>query len=459
MLSPFLSSDTIVALSTPPGISGIGIVRISGKESLKILKRIFRHKKDITPHHLIYGHIIDPKNDEIIDEVLAVYMQKPKTYTREDIVEINCHGGLYVIKKIISLVLSEGARLAEPGEFTKRAYLNGRIDLTQAEAVIDIVKSKTEKAVYLAQRQLKGELSKKVKKIQDELKEIISLVEAHIDFPEEDIPFPVDEIIEKVKKIKTSITMLISTYKEGQMIKEGIKTVIAGRTNVGKSSLLNALLEKERAIVTPIPGTTRDIIEDSIEINGFPFILYDIAGIRDSKDVIEKEGMKRAIKSIEDADLIIFVLDGSEPLKKEDYDIFELIKDKNLIIVKNKIDLPQKIELKKIKRDFKNKNIIDISALKGDGIEELKNKMGSVSLFGGADYIEEKIAINFRQKLLLEKSEIALSQAIDAINDNIGLEFIALDLREAMDALGEIVGQVTSEDILNNIFSQFCIGK
>lgn len=454
-------SDTIVAISTPIGTSGIGIVRLSGKDSLKISDKIFLSKdgkkpsefKTYTTH---YGWIIKNQKSEIIDEVILTVMRKPKSYTKEDVVEINCHGGIVPLKKILELVLENGARLAEPGEFTQRAFLNGRIDLSQAEAVLDIVRAKTEEALKIGLRQLKGELSSKINEIRSQLLEILANLEADIDFPQEDIEvLSKEEIIKRLDFLNREVKKLFLSSEKGKLFQQGMSLVICGKPNVGKSSILNCLLKEERAIVTCIPGTTRDTIEEIINIKGIPFRITDTAGILEPRDLIERKAVERSQKVIQQADLILMVFDGSLPISNEDRFLLNKIKNKNFIPVVNKIDLKQKIDFKKLKFD----GLIKISAKKLIGIENLEEEIVKKVWKGEVNISEEVLVSNVRHVDSLKRSLKALERTKKDILRGLFNEFIVIDLREAINCLGEITGETIGEDLLDKIFNEFCIGK
>jgi tRNA modification GTPase len=459
--------DTITAISTPLGEGGIGIVRLSGKDSIQIAEKIFsspknKTLKDSKSHRVIYGYIRDPLNDKEIDEVLVTIMRSPYSYTREDVVEINCHGGMVALRKTLELVLKQGARLAEPGEFTKRAFINGRIDLSQAEAVIDLIRSKTDESRRIAIEQLQGGLSEKITALRDRLTELCAHVEAYIDFPEDEIETASKKgMLETMKDIDRELQTLLKTYDEARFFREGLSTAIVGRPNVGKSSLLNAFLNKDRAIVTESPGTTRDVIEEYLNINGLPLRIMDTAGIRDVQDVVEKEGVKRSLQSIGNADLVIAVFDCSEPLKEEDLQVIEKIKDKNAIVVLNKCDLPAVIDQNSISSFIPHPSpfILNISAIRGDGLKGLKNKIFESCLKDWKEEREGSVITNLRHKFAIENTKTSLDMAVSALIENQPLEILALELRDSLDRLGEIVGAVTTEDILNKIFNDFCIGK
>lgn len=461
------NNTTIAAISTPIGEAGIGIVRLSGTSAINIVEKIFKNNKkksikELPSYTIHYGNIRNPHTDEIIDEVILSIMKAPRSYTREDVIEINCHGGIVPLKKTLELIIKYGAKLAEPGEFTKRAFLNGRIDLTQAEAVIEIIKAKTELSLKISMEQLKGGLSKKIEEICRELKELLAFLEASIDFPEEEdvILLSKEEKLKRVKNIIEKIEDFIISSEQGKFIKDGISVVIAGKPNVGKSSLLNILLKEDRAIVTSIPGTTRDVIEETISIDGIPVRLTDTAGIRKTENIIEIEGVKRSRVKLESSDLVLFVLDGSSCLDKEDFVIFNEVKDKKTIVAINKIDLKLGIEIEKIKEFLEAKKIIKISATKEIGIDELKKAIISEVFEGNIPVLDGGVIItNLRHKIALEDTRESLLSCLKGFEENLSEEFICIDLRYALNSLGEIVGKTTNEDILNIIFSQFCIGK
>ncbi|HAK89806.1 MAG: tRNA uridine-5-carboxymethylaminomethyl(34) synthesis GTPase MnmE [Nitrospirae bacterium GWB2_47_37] len=460
--------DTIAAISTATGEGGIGIVRLSGKDAIAVADKVFsspktKRLKDAKSHTVVYGFIIDPSNNERIDEVLVTVMRAPKTYTKEDVVEINCHGGMLPLRKTLDMLLKAGARLAEPGEFTKRAFLNGRIDLSQAEAVIDVIRSKTEQAERLALQQLEGRLSGRIEGIKERIANICAHVEAYIDFPEEEIETPVkDAIIDSMQAVTEDLTALSKGYDEGKFFREGVSTAIVGKPNVGKSSLLNALLQKDRAIVTEMPGTTRDVIEDYLNINGLPLKIMDTAGIRETHDLAEMEGVKRSLRAIEGADIVIAVFDGSIPFDNADAEVIEKVKDKKTIFVFNKSDSLDERVIRENLSILRRSNIptIKVSALTGDGIDTLKDAVYSLCIStGGAAGVEDVIITNIRHKQSIDNALKSIKEAAEALRGGQPLEVAALFLRESLDSLGEIVGIVTTEDILNRIFSEFCIGK
>lgn len=440
--------DTIAALSTPPGEGGIGIVRLSGKRSLEIIEKIFKGK--IRNRRLSYGKIIDTDSGEPLDEVLVSFMPAPHTYTREDIAEINCHSGPLVLRLVLELVLRNGARLALPGEFTLRAFLNGRIDLSQAEAVLDIVKSKTDNSLKIAFSSLGGNLSREIEGLRRRIMEALAYITAKIDFPEDDIEERA--ILPSLEKAHTKISSLISNADAGIIYREGLKTAIVGRPNVGKSSLLNRLLKCDRAIVTPLPGTTRDLLEETINIRGLPLVLMDTAGITSSHDLIESLGIERTYRAISKADLILWVIDMSEPLKSEDHDIKALVDGKKVLVAANKIDLPRQANLSEIKW-----KCAYLSALTGEGMEELEEMILNIS--PGINLSEKAIVSHARHKDALIKAQEALCRSLNGFKNGIPEDCLALDLTESLEALGEITGNTLREDLLETIFSNFCIGK
>ena len=452
--------DTIAAISTPKGEGGIGIIRISGDKSFEILSKIFNMKnpnKDLGFYKFNYGFIHD--NGKIIDEVMIVRMKAPKTYTCEDIVEINCHGGNLITEKVLELVLKNGARHAEQGEFTKRAFMNGRIDLSQAEAVMDLIQGKTEKSISLSMDQLRGDLKEKINKFKKALLDVTAHVNVVLDYPEEGIDDPLPENLrENLEKVYKEANILIESYDKGKKIKEGIKTVIVGKPNVGKSTLLNSLLKEERAIVTHIPGTTRDIIEEIINIKGIPLVLVDTAGIRKTEDIVENIGVEKSKQFIEKADLILLVLDASKELEKEDIEVIEKIKENNkkTIVLLNKIDLERKIDLS----NYDLENILEISAKDNIGIDEMEEKIYSYIVEEDVENTSEKLIItNIRHKTALEKTKESVNNIFETIDNGMPMDLISVDLKEALDALSEITGEISSEDILDHVFGNFCVGK
>ncbi|MDR5588323.1 MULTISPECIES: tRNA uridine-5-carboxymethylaminomethyl(34) synthesis GTPase MnmE [Clostridium] len=452
--------DTICGIATPIGEGGVSIIRISGSKALDIISKIFVSKnnidlKQMKTYTMRYGHIIELESKDVIDEVIISYMKGPHSYTTEDIIEINCHGGVISTNSVMNQVIKAGARVAEPGEFTKRAFLNGRIDLSQAEAVIDIIKAKTDLSMKSALMQSGGVLSKQIKEIRQYLLNTLALIEYGVDFTEDDEDID-DTLVLRVKDgIKTTILKVKELLKgadEGKIIRDGLNVVIIGKPNVGKSSLLNVLLKEKRAIVTDIPGTTRDIIEEYLNIDGIPIKITDTAGIRETEDTVEKIGVERSREKIEEADLIILILDSSRELEEEDKEIINTIKDKNHIVLLNKTDLDRKIA------DIDLDNQINISAKTGYGIDELKNKIKEL-FFSGDINSESLIVSNVRHKQALYRSLENCEVALDRVNANEFLDLISIYVTSAMKALGEITGDELEEDVLNKIFSEFCVGK
>ena len=452
--------DTIAAISTPKGEGGIAIIRISGDKSFEILDKIFVKKNpnaNLGFYKLNYGFIKD--GEKTVDEVMAVRLKAPKSYTCEDIVEINCHGGTLVSEKVLELVLRNGARHAESGEFTKRAFMNGRIDLSQAEAVMDIIQGKTEKSVSLSLDQLRGDLRDKVNQFKKALLDITAHVNVVLDYPEEGIDDPLPAVLRNnLEKVYEEANRLIDSYDTGKKIKEGIKTVIVGKPNVGKSTLLNALLHEERAIVTHVAGTTRDVIEEIINIKGVPLVLVDTAGIRKTDDIVENIGVEKSKQFIGKADLVLLVLDASKELENEDIEVINQIKEnkKKVIVLLNKIDLNKKINL----AGHNLENIVEISAKDNIGIEDMQEKIYSYIVEEDVENSSEKLIItNIRHKTALEKTKDAIKNIFETIDMGLPMDLISVDLKEALDSLSEITGEISSEDILDHVFGNFCVGK
>jgi len=451
--------DTIVAISTPVGKSGIGIVRLSGKDAVSIADKIFTGSDNKRPskfptHKLIYGRI------KGIDEVLLSIMRAPKTYTKEDIVEINCHSGIVVLKKMLDLVLKCGARLAEPGEFTKRAYLNGRIDLTQAEAVLDIINSRTDKALEAALGNLEGRLSKKVKGLRKEVIDILTELELSIDFSDQDVKeTSQDRLLKKIEKISRDLKELLDTAGKGAILRGGSSCVICGKPNVGKSSLLNALLRQDRAIVTAFAGTTRDLLEETKDVCGIPLRLIDTAGINKAHNLVEREAIRRSRKATKQANLVLFVLDASRKITSEDLAIVGSLMKRPAIVVLNKEDLPVKINKHRVSKLLPGRKVLSISALRGQGLDKLEEEIAQVIWQGKISSNGELLITNLRHKKALAKAQESVRSTIELIKAGQGAELIASEVKESQRALGEIIGEISCEDILERIFSQFCIGK
>ena len=456
--------DTIAAIATAPGEGGIGIIRISGKDALNILDKIYRTKsgnkfKEFDSHTVKYGYIIDTSTEELIDECIALYMKSPKTYTKEDVVEINCHGGVVSTRKVLEAVLNSGARLSEPGEFTKRAFLNGRIDLSEAEAVMDLIRSKTDESAKIALEQAQGKTSKKVKEVSSKLLDALAHIEAAVAFPEDDVEDVVSEKVKKsVKEVISEVDTLIENSNAGKIYRDGLNTIIVGKPNVGKSSLLNTLLQEKRAIVTDIPGTTRDVIEEYVNIKGIPIKLVDTAGIRETEDLVEKIGVEKSKEYLEKADLVILMLDNSRALEEQDKEIIEFVKGKKAIIIINKMDLNSNLDLNYIKERFSEENIIYTSINTESGVEEVKDKIASL-VNSGHISVKDVYITNVRHRDVLVKAKESLIGGLNALEINMPLDMASVELKDAYLKLGEITGEAYSEDILDKIFSDFCIGK
>ena len=455
--------STIVSISTAPGIGGIGIIRMSGEKSFEILDKIFKPKtsqkiEDIKGYTIKYGHIVE--NNEIIDEVLVSYFKAPRSYTTENMCEINSHGGNVVVKKILEICLKNGAELAEPGEFTKRAFLNGRIDLAQAESVIDVINAKSDKEAKSGIKQLEGYLSKEIKGIKKEILDVLLNIEVTIDYPEYDTPEVQEkEIAQMLESVGKKLKKLEKSFDNGKIVKDGIKTAIIGKPNAGKSSLLNAILKEDRAIVTDIAGTTRDTIEEFVTINGIPLNLVDTAGIREASDEVEKIGVEKSIKQANDADLIIAIFDSSKDLEEEDIEILNLIKGKKSIILLNKSDLNSKINENDGRFTSITENILRISALNKYGIDELYEKIAELFNLSEINLDNEILITNIRHKNIISKSLENVNKAKEALEINMPIDIITIYIKEILEDLGEITGEVVTEDIINEIFSKFCLGK
>ena len=451
--------DTIAAIATPVGVGGVGVIRISGTESLSLLKSIFLFSKEpivVESHRAYHGWVLDPKASSKVDEALSIYMKRPNSYTGEDVAEIDCHGGGLILKRILEIIISYGARLAEPGEFTKRAFLNGKIDLLQAEAVVDLVKARSNKALEAAAGQLAGKLSAEIREIRKELILLLSEMEAGLDFPEDVGEVTLSEIYSRIRISEDKINRLIETAEEGRVVREGIRVAIVGKPNVGKSSLLNCLLGEDRAIVTAIPGTTRDTIEETIILSGFPLIVIDTAGIRHPKDEAEAFGVAKAKEEMKGAELTIMVIDASQDLSSEDQAILDEAKKNKAMVALNKIDLGVKDSTCRETKQFKS---FKVSALKGIGLAELKQ--GIIDQVIAKPRLEDNglTLINERHKELLEKVRECLIKAEESCKIEMAVECVAIDIKGAIIAMGEISGENVSEEVVNEIFKQFCVGK
>ncbi len=457
--------ETIAAISTPPGEGGIGIVRLSGDESLEIAEKVYKLGSKVLseqPSHTIhYGNIYHPQTNEKIDEVLVTVMRAPKTYTREDIVEINTHGGVHVTNKVLQILLSSGARLAEPGEFTKRAFLNGRVDLSQAEAVMDVIRAKTDRAMHNAISQLDGNLSELIRNIRQEILETLAQVEVNIDYPEYD---DVEEMTTKILKEKTieakkQVENILETAQQGKILRDGLATAIIGRPNVGKSSLLNAFARSDKAIVTNIAGTTRDTVEEYVNVKGVPLKLIDTAGIRETEDEVERIGVSRSKKAIDEAELVLVVIDQSQELIEEDFELLELTEGKERLIILNKMDLEQGLNMDKLIEKFEKDNIIPISVTERQGIQEIENQIVDLFFTGKTGEKDATYISNIRHISLLESSVQALEEVIEGIELGMPVDLVQIDLTRAWDNLGEVTGDSVQDELITQLFSQFCLGK
>lgn len=458
--------DTIAAISTPMGEGAIGIVRLSGEEAIEIADKLFRgmndkRLKEVKSHTIHYGHIIDPKTKQIAEEVMVSIMKGPRTFTKEDVVEINCHGGLVSINRVLQLVLMNGARLAEPGEFTKRAFLNGRIDLSQAEAVMDLIRAKTDRAMNVALGQMEGRLSKLIKTLRQEILETLAHVEVNIDYPEYD---DVEEmthqtLMEKSRLVRDEIQKLLTTSQQGKILREGLSTVIIGRPNVGKSSLLNSLVHENKAIVTDIPGTTRDVIEEYVNVRGVPLRLLDTAGIRETEDIVERIGVERSRQVLREADLILLVLNYADELTMEDEHLFEAVEGMDVIVIVNKTDLPQKINMDRVKELAKHHPVITTSLLEERGIDELEEAIAALFFAGDIESGDMTYVSNTRHIALLHNALTTIEDAIQAVEMGTPIDMVQIDLTRTWELLGEIIGESVHESLIDQLFSQFCLGK
>lgn len=458
--------DTIAAISTPMGEGAIAIVRLSGDEAVQIADRIFRSPNgkrliEEKTHTIHYGHLVDPKTTETVEEVMMSLMKAPKTFTREDVVEINCHGGLVAVNRVLALVLKEGARLAEPGEFTKRAFLNGRIDLSQSEAVMDLIRAKTDRAMNVALGQMEGKLSRLVEELRQALIETLAQVEVNIDYPEYD---DVEEMTIPIMKkncswVQSEIEKLLQTSAQGKILREGLSTVIIGRPNVGKSSLLNSLVQENKAIVTDVAGTTRDIIEEYVNVRGVPLRLVDTAGIRETEDIVERIGVERSRQVLKEADLILFVLNYGEELTEEDRRLFEAVEGMDTIIVVNKTDLPAKIDLEEVKAIAGDREIVTTSLLQEEGVIELEEAIANLFFAGSIESEDMTYVSNARHIALLHQAKDLIEDALMAADAGVPVDMIQIDVTRSWEVLGEIVGDTVQESLINQLFSQFCLGK
>ncbi|KAB2330818.1 tRNA uridine-5-carboxymethylaminomethyl(34) synthesis GTPase MnmE [Cytobacillus depressus] len=458
--------DTIAAISTPMGEGAIAIVRLSGDQAISIADKLFRgvggkRLKETASHTIHYGHMMDLKTNEIAEEVMVSVMKAPKTFTKENVVEINCHGGIASVNRVLQLVLSNGARLAEPGEFTKRAFLNGRIDLSQAEAVMDLIRAKTDRAMNVALGQMEGRLSKLIRKLRQEILETLAHVEVNIDYPEYD---DVEEmthqlLLEKGSYVKEEIEKLLRTSHQGKILREGLSTVIVGRPNVGKSSLLNSLVQENKAIVTDIPGTTRDVIEEYVNVRGVPLRLLDTAGIRETEDIVERIGVERSRQVLKEADLILLVLNYSDDLSSEDENLFKAVEGMDVIVIVNKTDLPQRINMERVRELSQNHKLVTTSLLEDQGVDELEEAIAALFFEGSIEARDMTYVSNSRHIALLNQALSAMEDALMAVEMGTPIDIVQIDFTRTWELLGEVIGDSVHESLIDQLFSQFCLGK
>lgn len=457
--------DTISSISTPMGEGAIAIVRLSGDEAINIADKIYKGKHkliNVDSHTINYGHIIDPETNDVVEEVMVAVMRAPRTYTREDIVEINCHGGIMTVNRVLELTLSNGAKLAEPGEFTKRAFLNGRIDLSQAEATMDFIRSKTDRASKVAMQQIEGRLSTLIKGLRQSILEILAQVEVNIDYPEyDDVEEATNQfLLAEAEKIKTSIESLLQTGSQGKILREGLSTVIVGKPNVGKSSMLNNLIQDNKAIVTEIAGTTRDVLEEYVNVRGVPLRLVDTAGIRETDDIVEKIGVERSREALSKADLILYVLNYNESLTESDYQLAEVIKNEDVIVIINKTDLSQALDIEEVKQMVGvNTPIVMTSMVDQSGIEQLEEKIRDLFFEGTVSNQDMTYVSNARHISLLKDAKQSISDAIMAAESGVPIDMIQIDLIKTWELLGEVIGESVADGLIDQLFSQFCLGK
>lgn len=455
--------DTIAAIATPSGEGAISIVRLSGDDAVTIADQVFKGKDltKVSSHTINYGHFIDPKTREIVDEVMVSVLRAPKTFTREDTIEINCHGGIVPTNKILQVLLTNGARLAEPGEFTKRAFLHGRIDLAQAESVMDLIRAKTDRSMKAALNQLDGNLSQLIKNLRQEILDVLAQVEVNIDYPEyDDVEEMTSKLLrEKALDVCAKVEQLLVTARQGKILREGLATALVGRPNVGKSSLLNHLLREDKAIVTDIAGTTRDVIEEYVNIFGVPLKLVDTAGIRDTDDMVEKIGVERSRRALDRADLVMLLLNVGEPLTTEDIELLQLTQDKKRIIVLNKMDLEPKLDLNELYQYVDKAEVLKTSVLKNEGIRELEEHIATL-FYGGIENSQTAVLVtNARHIALLEQTKAALGSVLTGLDQELPVDLVQIDMTRAWELLGEITGDSYQDELLDQLFSQFCLGK
>ena len=458
-----METDTITAISTPMGEGAIAIVRLSGPEAVAISANLFRGKNlnEVDSHTMHYGKIIDPETGEMAEEVMVSVMRAPKTFTREDIVEINCHGGLVSVNRLLEIVLASGARLAEPGEFTKRAFMNGRIDLSQAEAVMDLIRAKTDRAMNVALKQMDGRLSRLIQDLRQKLLETLAHVEVNIDYPEyDDVEEMSHDMMEqKTKEVHEEVTRILDTARQGKILREGLGTAIIGRPNVGKSSLMNALVHENKAIVTEVPGTTRDTIEEYVNVRGVPLRLIDTAGIRETEDIVERIGVERSRQVLKEADLILFVLNYGEELTDEDEQLLHAISDMNVITIVNKMDLEQKLDVDRVKQLAGDHPVVTTALIREEGIDQLENAISNTFFEGDLDAGDMTYVSNVRHVQLLKQAKQALEDAQNGMAMGVPLDVVQIDVTRTWEILGEIVGDTVNESLIDQLFSQFCLGK
>lgn len=457
--------DTISSISTPMGEGAIAIVRLSGDDAVSIADKIYKGKNklvDVDSHTINYGHIIDPETNDVVEEVMVAVMRAPRTYTREDIVEINCHGGIMTVNRVLELTLSNGAKLAEPGEFTKRAFLNGRIDLSQAEATMDFIRSKTDRASKVAMQQIEGRLSTLIRGLRQSILEILAQVEVNIDYPEyDDVEEATNQfLLTEAEKIKTSIEGLLQTGTQGKILREGLSTVIVGKPNVGKSSMLNNLIQDNKAIVTEIAGTTRDVLEEYVNVRGVPLRLVDTAGIRETEDIVEKIGVERSRQALSKADLILYVLNYNEALTESDYQLAEVLKGEDVIVIINKTDLTQALDIDAVKQMVGvDTPIVMTSMVDQTGIDQLEEKIRDLFFDGAVSNQDMTYVSNARHISLLKDAKQAISDAITAAESGVPIDMIQIDLIKTWELLGEVIGESVADGLIDQLFSQFCLGK
>jgi len=455
--------DTIAAISTPMGEGGIAIIRVSGLEAIQVVDKLFVGKQKLSTvdtHTIHYGFLVDPQSGQRIEEVMVSVMHAPRTFTRENVVEVNCHGGIVSVKRVLEYILDAGARLAEPGEFTKRAFLNGRLDLSQAEAVIDLIRAKSDKAMNIALQQVEGRLSRLIKKLRQDLIETLAHIEVTIDYPEHDVEeYTHQFLLEKCSGVKKEVNRLLQTADQGKILREGLSTAIIGRPNVGKSSLLNTLVHESKAIVTDIPGTTRDVIEEYVTVRGVPLKLLDTAGIRETEDIVERIGVEKSRKVITEADLVLLVLNNHEELSDEDRALIALVQDSHSIIIVNKTDLEAKIDLGEVKALAPNKTIISTSLKEEEGIDELEQAIADLYFSGEIEAGDITYVSNARHIHLLKQARQSIEDAIEGIEMGVPVDVAQIDIQKTWELLGEIIGDAVSESLIDQLFSQFCLGK